>query len=48
MTKKHKIFSKKIHKGVGIFENPKKNKGTKYLKNYMEDINSKNKNIKGG
>ena len=24
------------------------NEGTKHLKNYIEDLNSKNKNIKGG
>ena len=50
MSQKLKIFSLKIHKGAGIFKKPKKflNKGTKHKKNYMEGLNSKNKNIKDG
>ena len=49
MPKKLEIFSFKIHKGARIFKKPKTflNKGTKHLKNYMEGLNSKNKNIKG-
>ena len=40
----------KLHKGAGIFENPKTflNKGTEHKQNYMESLNSKNKNTKGG
>ena len=45
---KIKIFSLKIHKGVGIYKKTFLNKGTKHKKNYMEGLNSKNKNIKGG
>ena len=50
MPKKLKIFSLKIYKGAGIFSTPKTflNKSTKLKKNYMEGLNSKNKNIKGG
>ena len=50
MPKKLKIFSLKIHKGAGIFKNPKifLNNGTKHNKNDMEGLNSKNKNIKDG
>ena len=50
MSKKLKILSFKIHKSAGIFKNPKTflNKGTKHKKSYMEGLNSKNKNIKGG
>ena len=50
MPKKLKIFSLKIHKGAGILKKTKTflNKGIKYQKNYMEGLNSKNKNIKGG
>ena len=50
MSKKLKIFSLKIHKGTGIFKNSQNllNKGAEHLKNYIEDLNSKNKNIKGG
>ena len=50
MTKKLKIFSFKIHKGAGILKKPKTfvNKGTKHNENYMEGLNSKNKNIKDG
>ena len=35
---------------MGFYKNPKTfiNKGTKHKKNYMERLNSKNKNIKGG
>ena len=51
-VKKLKIFSLQIHKGSGIEKKPKNflNKGTKSQKNYMEGLNSKNKNknIKGG
>ena len=46
MPKKLKIFSLKIHKSA-IFKKKRKfflNKGTKYKKNYMEGLNSKNKN----
>ena len=48
--KKLKIFSLRIHKGVEILKKPKTflNEGTKHKKNYMEGLNSKNKNIKGG
>ena len=48
-AQKNNIFSLKVHKGDGILENPKTflNKGAKHKKNYMEDLNSKNKNIKG-
>ena len=50
MPKKLKIFSLKIHKGAGTL---KKNiiflnKSTKHKKNYMEGLNSRNKNINGG
>ena len=50
MPKKLKIFSLKIHKGAEIWKRTKTslNKGTKYKKSYMEGLNSKNKNIKGG
>ena len=50
MTKKLKIFSLKIHEAAVIFKIPKTilNKGNKHKKNYMEGLNSKNKNIKGG
>ena len=50
MTKKHKLFSLKIHKDTGIFKQLKTclNKGTKHKKNYMEGLKSKNQNIKGG
>ena len=46
MPKKLKIFSLKIHKGAGIFENPRTflNKGSKDKKNYMEGLNLKDKN----
>ena len=49
MPKKLKIFNLKINKGARIFKTPKTflNKGTIHLKNYMEGLNSKNKNIKG-
>ena len=46
MPKKLKIFSFKIHKGALIFIFL--NKGSKHLKNYMESLNLKNKNIKDG
>ena len=48
-AKKLKIFSLKIHKDAGIKKNPEifVNKGTKHKKNYIEGLNSKNKNIKG-
>ena len=44
------IFSLKIHKDAGTFKQPKTflNKGTNHKKNYMEGLNSNNKNIKGG
>ena len=50
MPKKIKFFFIKIHKGAGIFKKPKTflNKGTKHKKNYMECLNSKNKNMKDG
>ena len=50
MPKKLKIFSSKIHKGAGVFKNPKTflNIATKHKKNYIEGLNSKNQNIKGG
>ena len=50
MAKKLKIFSLKIYKGAGIKKKPKNflNKGTIHKKNYMEGLNSKNKNIQGG
>ena len=50
MPKKLKLFSLKIHKDIGIFKNTKifLNKGTKQKKNYMEVLNLKNINIKGG
>ena len=49
MPKKLQISSLKIHKGAGFLKAPKTflNKGTKHEKNYIEDLNSKNKNIKG-
>ena len=50
MSKKLKIFNLKIHKVARIsFKNPIffLNKNTKHKKNYMEGLNSKNKNIKG-
>ena len=46
-----KIFSLKIHKSTGIKKTKTfLNRGTKHKKNYMEGLNSKNKNrnIKGG
>ena len=48
MAKKLNTFSLKIHKGAGIFKRPKTflSRGTKDKKNYMEVLNSKNKNIK--
>ena len=49
--KKLKIFSLTIHKGAEIIFKKTKiflNKGTKHKKNYMEGLNSENKNIKGG
>ena len=50
MPKRLKIFSLKIHKVAGILKNPKTclNKCTEHKKNYMEGLNSKNKNIKCG
>ena len=50
MPKKLNIFSLKIHKSARISKKPKTflNKGTKHKKNYMEGLNSKNKNIKVG
>ena len=50
MDKKLKIFSFEIHKGARIWRKPKTylNKGSKHKKNYMEGLNSKNKNIQGG
>ena len=51
MPEKLKIFSLKIHKGALICKKNRKtflNKGTKHTKNYIEGLNSKNKNIKGG
>ena len=50
IPKKLKIFSLKIHKGAGIKKKPKTflSKGTKHKNNYMEGLNSKNKNIKSG
>ena len=44
------IVRNKIHKGAGIFKTAKTflNKGTQHKKNYMEGLNSENKNIKGG
>ena len=49
MPKKLKIFSLKIHKGAGIKKKKTSlNKDTKHNKNYIEGLNSKNKNIKGG
>ena len=49
MPKKLKTISLKIHKGAGIYKKPNffLNKGPKHLKNYLESLNSKNKNIKG-
>ena len=50
MPKKLTIFSLKIHKSAGIFKKNLKiilNKGTKHNKNYMENLNLKNKNIEG-
>ena len=51
-AQKLQIFSIKIHKGAGIFKNPKSflNKGNKVKKIFMEGLNSmnKNKNIKVG
>ena len=48
MSKKLKIFSLKIHKGVGFLITPKifLNKGNERKKNYMEGVNSKIKIIK--
>ena len=40
-----KIFSLKIHKSAGIKTKTFLNKGTKHKKNYIEGLNSKNKNI---
>ena len=50
MPKNLRIFNLKIPKGAGIYEKIKTflNKGTKHLKNDMECLISKNKNIKGG
>ena len=50
VPKKLKIFSLKIHTGAGIQTTTINflNKGTKHKKNYVEALNSKNKNIKGG
>ena len=52
MPKIIKIFSLKIHKQAGIFEKPITflNEGTEHKKNYVECLNSKNKNnnFKGG
>ena len=53
MSKNLKIFSLKIHKDTGILEKKPTtflNRGIKYKKNYIEGLNSKNKNrnIKGG
>ena len=45
MPKKFKIFNLKIHKGAGIIKKPSLNKGAKLKKNYMEGLNSENKNI---
>ena len=47
ISKKLKYFSLKIHKGAEIEKKTKTfpNKGTKHQKNYMEGLNSKNKNI---
>ena len=45
---KFKPFSLKIHKGAGILKKNPLNKGTKHKENFMEGLNSKNKNIKGG
>ena len=50
MPKKLKICRLKIHTDAGIFfKIPKTflNKATKHKKNYIEGLNSKNKNIKG-
>ena len=49
-AQKTKNFSLKIHKGAGIFKKLKifLNKGTRHKKNYVECLNSKIKNIKGG
>ena len=49
MPKKLKIFSLKIYKGAGIKKKSESflNKGTKHKENYMEGLNSKNKNVKG-
>ena len=49
MPKKLKIFSLKIHKGTGNLKKKPKSSWIKVLnkKNYMEGLNSKNKNIKG-
>ena len=50
MPKKLKIFNLKIHKGAEIKKETKTflNKGAKHKQNYMEGLNSKNENIKGG
>ena len=50
MPKRLKILSLKIYKLPGIKKKLKTflNKGIKHKKNYMEGLNSKNKNIKGG
>ena len=50
MSKKLKMFSLTIHKAAGILKETLKtfHKGKKHKKNYMEDLNSKNKNIKVG
>ena len=50
MPKKFKNVSLKIHKGAGTLKKTKtfQNKDTEPTKNYMESLNSKNKNIKGG
>ena len=47
MLEKLKIFSLKIHKGAGFRKNQTfLNKGTTHNKNYMEGLNSKNKDFK--
>ena len=47
MLKKLNIFSLKLHKNAEILKKPQTflNKNTKHKNNYMEDLNSKNKNI---
>ena len=49
--KKSKFLVLKKHRGaLEFFKNPKNflNKATKHKKNYMEGLNSKNRNIKDG